>query len=77
MSFERRRHMDVMMKLMLTVAALAIAVVSARFLYDVKYPKPGTRPSFLRVLLVGPVSIVFVIAGLTGFMGTFAILGAF
>jgi hypothetical protein len=69
--------MDVMMKLMLTVAALAIAGVSARFLYDVKYPKPGTRPSFLRVLLVVPVSIVFVIAGIAGLMGIFATLGAF
>lgn len=69
--------MDWMMKLGLTLAALAIAAVSARFLYEVKYPRPGTRPSFWRVLLVGPVSIVFVIAGLTGFMGIFAILGAF
>lgn len=69
--------MDVIMKLGLTLAALAIAGVSARFLYEVKYPRPGTRPSFWRVLLVGPVSIVFVIAGLTGVMGIFAILGAF
>ena len=69
--------MDMMTKLMVSLVALAIAAFAARFLYEVKYPKPGTRPSFLRVLMVGPVSIVFVIAGITGVMGLFGTLGAF
>ena len=58
-----------------TVSLLFIALLSARFLYEVKFPKPGTRPGFLQVLLVAPVSVVFAISGLFGLMGVAALFG--
>lgn len=61
------------MNLLLTIAMLAVATLCARFLYEVKFPKPGTRPGFLRVLLVAPVSIVFAISGVFGLMGVVAL----
>lgn len=64
-----------MSSFLITLVLLAIALATGRFLYEVKFPQPGTRPSFLRVLLVAPVSIVFAFCGVFGLVGLMGLLG--
>lgn len=45
--------------------ALGLVIACAYFLYSVQYPKPGTRPSFLKVILQVPVGIVLLLSALT------------
>lgn len=60
------------MSILIGLIALLIAYPFARHLYEVRYPKPGTRPSFLAVMGAGPASMILMICLFVAF---FAILG--
>jgi len=63
--------------LFITFALLMTAYASGSFVYNVQSPAPGTRPSFWRVLLCIPLSILFVFCGIFGvwtFFGLFKYL---
>lgn len=68
--------MEMLFTALLLVVTSSIAIACGRFLYEVKYPRPGTRPSYWRVLLVAPVSLLFVVTAIPSAMGVFGLLGA-
>jgi hypothetical protein len=52
---------------LLWLGGLVVFVGTGYHMYQVKFPKPGTRPSFLQVALFLPAAIAFVISGLIVF----------